>query len=299
MATVLTLNAFLLDIRLFGLVRVYPAAPHLGPRLAALPEALADTGADVICLQEVFRRPHRRLLAERLGGAYPECAGVRHPGRPLGTGLMVLSRHPIESARPIEFRAAFFEERLVIRMGMLDCVVRFPDLGPVRVINAHLAAGGLMGDPESPGAETIRGRQVAELLARAGDDSGPATVILAGDMNAGPEASATNYRQILEAGYRDTCTEARAGGANGGADGLGGGPAATWDPANPLIAGARTRSSPPQRIDHVFLRREGSEALVPREGRVVLRETRATVAGDRTVPVSDHYGVMVRIDQSG
>ncbi|MEO5336803.1 MAG: endonuclease/exonuclease/phosphatase family protein [Magnetospirillum sp. WYHS-4] len=278
MAVFLTLNAYLLDVRLFGRVRVYKAAPWIEPRRRALLQALRESDADVVCLQEVFRRPHRADLAGGLKDLFPHAAGIRHPGLPLGTGLMVLSRHPILAARPREFRAAFFEERLAIRMGLLECLIDLPSLGPTRVIDFHLCAGGLKHHPEAPPAEAVRTAQIAELLAVA-HGPGAAAVVLAGDLNSGPHTSPANYRQVLAGGFRDALAEP-------GED------AFTWDPANPMITGELNRSLPPQRIDHVFLRGPARAC----EAGLALHEPRADLSDGRCVPVSDHYGLRVRIE---
>ena len=289
-AAFVTLNTDLLDVRLFGLLPVYPAAPHVEERLAALPEALAEVEADVVCLQEVFRKPHRAYLAASLEAPYPFAAGLRSPGMPLGRGLMVLSRHPIDSARLIEFRAAFAEERLAIRKGMLDCVVRLPDLGRCRVINVHLAGGGLFGHPESVRAEDLQRRQIAELLRRAGEP-GPDVTIIAGDFNCGPHSSLANYLQVVEAGFRDAFAAAPTGAA-AARD-------VTWAPANPLITGQGERALPPQRIDHVFLSRDGADRCRLGPARIVLRDAPVRLAHGRRVPVSDHYGLLAEIAAAG
>jgi endonuclease/exonuclease/phosphatase family metal-dependent hydrolase len=281
MARFLTLNAYLLDVRLFGHLRVYKAAPHIEPRRKALLAALRESEADVVCLQEVFRRPHRAALAEGLKEIFPHAAGVRHPGIPLGTGLMVLSRHPIREARPREFRAAFLEERIAIRMGMLDCVIDLPDLGRTRVIDFHLCAGGLKHHPEAPPAEAVRGHQIAELLAAA-HAPGPETVVLAGDLNSGPHTSPANYRQVLAGGFRDALAET-------------GAEAFTWDPTNPMITGELNRSLPPQRIDHVFLK--GPVAAVA--AGLALHGPLAELPDGRRVPVSDHHGLAASVVADG
>jgi endonuclease/exonuclease/phosphatase family metal-dependent hydrolase len=284
-ARFITLNAFLLDVRLLGLWRLYKAAPYLEERLAALPDALRPLEADVICLQEVFRKPYRRFLADRLGDIYPHSAGIRSSGMPPGTGLMVLSRHPIESARTVEFRAAFLEGRLAIRMGMLDCTIRLPDLGRCRVINVHLAAGGLFHHPESRRSDALRRRQIAELLAHA-EASG--LTIICGDLNSGPDSSLTNYRQVLDGGFVDAFAAA-AGSDNPARRTM------TWDPGNPLISGDMNRALPAQRIDHILLGRACADDYVIGEAGVVLHEPRVLLADGQRVPLSDHYGLAADI----
>lgn len=283
MITFLTLNTFLLEIRLLG-APLYPTAPHLAARLAALPGAVRALGADVVCLQEVFRRPHRVFLAASLRDLYPHCAGLSHPGPPLGTGLLVLSRHEIEAVRVREFRAGFIEEKLAIRKGLLECVLRLPGVGRCRVLTCQTIAGGLFSHPESARAEACRADQIGELLRHADGDTSELTVI-AGDLNAGATSSVANYRQVIAAGFVDAFAA------------MGGVPEAgiTWDPGNPVIAGAGNRALPPQRIDHILLRNGQGAGCRVEDARVVLHESCVTLADGRRVPVSDHYGLLARI----
>lgn len=282
MARFLTLSTFLLEVRLFGRLPVYPPAPWSEKRLAALPAALAATGADIIALQEVYRQPHRRFLAEALATDYPHTAGLEHLGIPLGTGLMVLSRHPLAEVEVVEFRTALVEERIAIRKGLLDCRVCIPDLGTLRVIDFHLVAGGLAGHPEGHRGETCRGGQIEELATRAGTGNDESVVLL-GDLNAGAQASPTNHRQMLDAGFRDAVAEA------GGRD------LVSWDPGNPLITGERNRSLPPQRMDQILIRKAGSVHLTAKAAAIVLAGRTIDVGEAAPVPLSDHYGVAVDI----
>jgi len=195
---------------------------------------------------------------------------------------MVRSRHPIADAESVEFRSALVEERIAIRKGLLDCRIRFPDLGTVRVINFHLVAGGLAGHPEERRGETCRSGQIDELAARAGVQDGVPVVVL-GDLNAGAQASPANYEQMLEAGFRDGIAEA-------GGQGL-----VSWDPDNPLITGERNRSLPPQRMDHIFVRETGAQRLHAESAEVALSERILDFGAAPPLPLSDHYGVAVEI----
>ncbi|HEB78856.1 MAG TPA: hypothetical protein ENI79_00075 [Rhodospirillales bacterium] len=282
----MTFNAFLLDVRLFGMLRVFPASPHIEPRLKALPDALRSVGADVVCLQEVFRKPHRAFLIDNLSVDYPHAAGLRQKGLPLGCGLLTLSRYPILSSRIREFRAAVFEERIAVRMGMLESAIDLPGLGRARVINLHLSAGGLNSHPESAKAEALRVKQIAEIL-QAAEEPGPDITVLAGDFNSGPHTCAGNYLQVVDAGYQDAFTSEspRPEGEM------------TWDPGNPLITGEMNRSLPPQRIDHLFLRRRGAEGLGAGPARVVLNERRVVLEDGTRVPISDHYGLAAELER--
>ena len=55
--TVVTFNAGLLDVEIFGQSILQPA-PFVNERLLVLPKALAKTNADVIALQEVYEQKH-------------------------------------------------------------------------------------------------------------------------------------------------------------------------------------------------------------------------------------------------
>jgi len=292
MFSILTLNTFLLDLRLFGWLPLYRRAPYVEARLDALTDALCEEGADVICLQEVFRPAHREILTERLGRDYPHAAGVTYPGGGHGTGLMIFSRHPFQSVYQHPFRAARIEEKIITRPGVLEGIISIPGLGPVRILNMHLTAGGLFRHPESIATDGLRARQLEELLqlAEPGNTSETmAATLLAGDLNAGPHSSQSNYRQVLSAGFTDTYTET--GGTPRAATAA---PAYTWDPANPVIWREVDRRLPPQRIDHVFLRPQNVQ-FRPGSARVALFEPRITVKDGLRIPLSDHYGLFAEL----
>ncbi len=295
MLSILTLNTFLLDIRLFGWLPLYRRAPYVDARLNALTDALCEEGADVICLQEVFRPAHRKIITERLGRDYPHAAGTNYPGGGHGTGLMIFSRHPFLSVRQHPFRAARVEEKIVTRSGVLDGIISVPGQGPVRVLNMHLTAGGLFRHPESVATDGLRARQLKELLQLAEPENTGKTMaatLLVGDLNAGPHTSQSNYRQVLDAGFTDAYTGTGAtSGQNAPA------PAYTWDPDNPVIWRDADRRLPPQRIDHVFLRPENG-AFRSGSARVALFEPRVAAKDGLRIPLSDHYGLFAQLDSA-
>ncbi len=287
--TFLTLNTYLFDLRVLGLPLQRPA-PYVRERLAALPDALRGVAADVVCLQEVFRHRHRALLQGSLADLYPYSAGVE--ARPLrfGTGLMVLSRFPIESSRSRLFRRRFLEERIIVYSGMLHCVLTVPGLGRCHVFDIHATAGGIGRHPESTAAEACRGAQIDEIvsLAKAHSDD---VAVVAGDLNAGPHASPANYRQMLDGGFVDRCRPPNGGSPSSSPLDV------TWDPQNPLVADGPEARLAPQRIDHVFARGRGPGACAVRSARVVFDEPSVRVGSDRRVPLSDHYGVLADVER--
>jgi len=155
-----------------------------------------------------------------------------------------------------------------------------------------LTAGGLFRHPESIATDGLRARQLKELLQLAepgNTDEAMVATLLAGDLNAGPHTSQSNYRQVLNAGFTDTYTE------TGGTTGAATAPAYTWDPANPVIWREADRRLPPQRIDHVFLRPEAVQ-FRPGSARVALFEPRVTVKDGLRIPLSDHYGLFAELN---
>jgi endonuclease/exonuclease/phosphatase family metal-dependent hydrolase len=142
--------------------------------------------------------------------------------------------------------------------GALWAELDDPVLGPLRLANVHLRAG----PPRRHATE------LAHLLNVAGRRA-----ILSGDFNCGPTIAPALYRHILRDGWVDAYAAA------------GGTEAPTWDAANPLNRVGRYRRDPSQRIDHVFVpARSGLHA-----------DGAAIVLCDGTPPLSDHYGLLVRI----
>lgn len=241
-----------------------PFCAHGPARLAAAPALLRASGADIIALQEVYTARHRRQLAEALADAYPYVAAPGTEELLLGSGLMLLSRHPIigQSFTALPRRPGVAGR--LSRPGCLRVLVGTPGAGQVAVVNTHL-----------PAFDDGRQRQAeaAHLLGLGRD------AILLGDFNCSPVIDQSIYRRILAAGYRDAFAEVAAG------------EPPTWDAANPLNRIGPHRDAPSQRIDHVFLP-EGCRAV---SARICLTEPAVTVPGG-PVPLSDHYGLMVSLE---
>jgi endonuclease/exonuclease/phosphatase family metal-dependent hydrolase len=267
--SILTFNAGMIDIRTLG-IPVYRPLPRVSERLRRLPDALAALDADIVCLQELYQRRQQNWLRAELANRYPYAAGMPVGGVRLGSDLMVLSKYPITATRSLRFEVAMTEESLFTDRGFQLVDLELPGAGPIRLINLHASAGGLFRHPEGVAAAAIRTRQIDQVLQSVGE--GP--VILAGDFNAGSEASPVHYRTVLDAGYRD---------AFAAADGEG----ATWDPRNPLVAGGKEHHLQAQRIDHVFLNHAAAAKLRPADARIVL---------DGSPPLSDHFGVLVEFE---
>ena len=280
MLRILTFNTGLTEIRLFG-AALYEDVPHVVPRAAGLAPALREVGADIVLLQELVPQRVKIALAAALRDLYPYRAGIGEDSRFYGTGLLTLSRHPIEDAACTPFAAQTLEEGLFGPRGMLRCTVRTPALGPCRVVNLHATAGGAYRQRRRQGAASRRSAQIAEAIAAAALSEG--TVVLAGDFNSDPATDAACDARLSAAGFADAVT-------------LAPDPArrrSTWDPANPLN---RSRAgAAPRRVDHIFVRPSGSRPVAARDVRIVLDEPAVPVPEGGTVPLSDHYGLLAAL----
>ena len=281
MLRILTLNTGLTEIRLFG-VALYEDVPHVTARAAHLAEALRGVDADIVLLQELVPQRVKVRLAAELRALYPHRAGIAEDTRFYGTGLLTLSRHPMERARCTPFAQQTLEEGLFGPRGMLACTVRTPDLGPVRIVNLHATAGGAYRRKRRLGAADRRSAQVAQAIEAAGA-AFDGTVVLAGDFNCDPAADPTAGGLLQGAGLQDV-----AAGLPDGAR-----PPGTWDPANPLN---RSRAGgPARRVDHIFLRSGGDRGVTVRTVCTVLDQPVVPRPDGEQLPVSDHYGLLAAL----
>lgn len=277
---IVTLNAGLLSV-LGGRVEF---APFVAERLAALPAELRRLDADIVALQEIYRQEHREFILAELRDVFPHFVyGRKRRNLGIENGLMTLSKTPAAGSLAL-FRDAAIDERLIDNKGVLSCRIDVGGGGLI-LLNLHTTAGSFLLHPEAPKANRIRARQIRQILSLAAAEG--AVTMIAGDLNAGPGVSEENFRQVLEGGYESAYDLLH------GPDQV-----YTWDPANRLNRNGPHRSSPPQRIDHVFIRKSD---LV--RGRIRLlssvicckKESVSTSPGER-VTVSDHFGLQVDLE---
>lgn len=287
MTSVLTLNAGLMRLGLFG-APLFEPAPFIPERYARLADALRRVDADVVALQEVYRRRHKDGLVEDLAGLYPHVALPPRPLWPMvDSGLMVLSKFPLRDFRLEQFKAGTPEECWLTYRGWMNGCVDTPDIGSMRLLNYHTTAGGLHRDPESVLQDGRRRDQIDELLQDADASAAADILVLTGDLNAGPPASLDNYRQLAKAGFVDTYapTGDRAGPGY-----------VTWDSQQPLNIKGPHSFQKAQRIDQIFVRRSDLAQISVTEARCVLDDPVVETRRGLT-PVSDHYGVLAVLER--
>ena len=284
MLRVLTFNTGLTEIRLFG-AALYEDVPHVPARAAHLAPALRGVDADIVLLQELVPQRVKVRLAAELHDLYPHGAGIAEDSRFYGTGLLSLSRHPMEDVTCTPFARQTLEEGLFGPRGMLACTVREPGFGPVRLINLHATAGGAYRRKRRLGAADRRSAQVAEAIEAAGAPF-DGTVVLAGDFNCDPATDPATSGLLQAAGLADV--------AAGLADDAR--PQGTWDPANPLNRGRA--AGPARRVDHILVRPADDPEIAVTAVRTVLDEPVVPRPDGEPLPLSDHYGLLAELAAS-
>lgn len=250
----------------------WPVGRRVGERMRAIGAALPELGLDVAALQEVWREDARGALIEA-----GRAAGLVHvwhnPEARSGGGLLVLSRHPIASARFEDFDLGGLPQRITELdyyggKGFVELALATP-AGEIALVDTHLQAGyGPRRDDEYVGH---RMGQVLELSERLRAQRRP--LIAAGDFNF--QDMYEEYAALVGiAGLRDAAAE--------------------LDRRQDTVVRRNTyrayRTGSDERIDFLFLR-DGAEDSVAAVD--VRRVFDAPVAIDgRPASYSDHAGVM-------
>jgi sphingomyelin phosphodiesterase 2 len=173
---VLTLNVWGLP---WGLARDRTA------RMRAIGERLPDLDADVIAFQEVWAPAAREQLIDAGHAAGYEA--IWHREQALGgSGLLVLSRHPIARASFTPFTLRGLPQRLLHAdfyggKGFAVLTLSMPD-GPVHVVATHLHAG-YVPEGASDEYQSLRVAQAVEIAAAIRRIDGP--LVALGDWNFG------------------------------------------------------------------------------------------------------------------
>lgn len=232
------------------------------PRLRVLGRILAESGYDIVCLQEILHRGGVRLL-HRLTPGYAHRFATGFPL--LKGGVLLLSRWPIVRRGFTRYPAGGPPRaELLMRKGAQVAVVEAPG-GELAVVNTHLSAN-RDGD-WSPGNRYTRiARAELETLAGLVAAIDPALpVVVAGDFNV----------------PRDSSTFTAFAGAAGLRDALSGDPAPTYRPT--------ARFPAPPALDQVLVRSTPDRPVTAR-ARLVFQDP-VRLPDGRTAYLSDHYGI--------
>ena len=194
MATAATIKV--LSFNVAGIPVVHEKWPA---RRAEIARQLRDADYDIIGLQEMW--PDKDAMALFHESGYPFYA--RYPSLG-GTGLMILSRHPIMEIRERPFSCfppaawTVYQGETLSTKGVLMARVRTPS-GELDVYDTHLVA-----DYPTLDYSAVRTAQVFELAETIAGLSGGRPHIVLGDLNTGPgDAEYEAARKIL--GLSDAC----------------------------------------------------------------------------------------------
>ena len=275
-------NTGLTRIRLFGCT-LFEFAPHVEFRSKHIYSTIMAVNPDIICLQEVFSRRHLELISMSLLNTHPHRYAPRSLRPKLfGSGLALFSKFPILEFNLHWFKSQLFEEAVFAPRSYMTVTVDTGTQGLVEIINCHTTAGGSRHHPESSTADACRQLQIEEMVVFSSErDISVNHSLLVGDLNCGPEASIENYKYLLSKGFTDLVVRA-----------LEDAPAPiTWDPQNSLNAFSPHKTSPPQRIDHIFAKSKSKFSAVDYKAFGI--EPKVVVFPENYCTPSDHYGVMV------
>jgi endonuclease/exonuclease/phosphatase family metal-dependent hydrolase len=252
-----------------------PFAEHVSERMAAIGRRIRELDADVVSLQEVWTPGAREALI-----AAGLAAGMRHSWHNEaslgGSGLLVLSRLPIDSSRferyslrglPEEIGGDFYGGK-----GFVRVLIETPD-GPIALLNTHLHAR-----YAKRVRHEYRGLRTGQIVQLAiGTLELEIPVIATGDFNFNEHDSGHRVLTGLT-GLRDVAAES--------------------DERQPTVcrqnAYRRGRSTPDKRIDYVFTRNGSVRRMQTRWIKRVFDEP-LEINGS-PASYSDHAGLLAELD---
>lgn len=282
--SVATFNAGILYGYIMGR-KYFEPTPYSDKRLKLIPYYLRAFNIDVISFQEVYRIQDKAFLIDALKDVYPYAQYYTKEndfGVGLHNGELFLSKLPIIESKFDLFERNVISEKALADKGVLTIVVPFNGKR-IALTSVHTTVGGGMFDTEADRTNRIRNKQLLQALHATAATQADIRIIL-GDFNAGPDVSEVNYQLMLDNNYLDTYSEVYQEE----------GECITWNPMNKLNYNGYFPSSPPQRIDNIFIDKDAQQFFEVLEANVMLREE-VLDAGAMRVPLSDHYGYFCRI----
>jgi endonuclease/exonuclease/phosphatase family metal-dependent hydrolase len=287
---IITLNAGLFQMSFLGYTLSEPT-PYLKERLQALPVALVDSNADIIALQEIFKKEHRKYLISKLQHSYPYYASYnRSFSLRFNNGLMIFSKFPILSSNFDPFIKSPIDEKILFQKGILRATVLTDRLGKISLFNIHTTFGGIFSPQDTTRINNFRSIQIQQVI-KLSQDCNDSIPLILGDFNAGPEISNINYQYFLERDFVDLfefCNRDRN-------DNQKNGDQVTWHPKNPLNEKGMFSTSPPQRIDHIFVPSKFVPFFKNSEVKIIFENPLVNLLDQKTVTLSDHYGLKVEL----
>lgn len=265
--------------------RSFEPTPFTDQRLHLIPESLMNTTADVLCIQEIYNAADKQVVIQGVKDIYPYAVYYqkkRKGGAGWHSGLLILSKYPINASSFELYKRNPLVEKMFADKGVLCAQVNLNGTD-IAIANTHTTVGGGVFNTESGRVNRIRNQQVIQAY-QCAKSFGTDSYMVLGDFNAGPGVSEVNYQTLLDSLMVDTYLSATRKDTT---------ELFTWDPLNPLNAGGYFTTSPPQRIDNIFVSQQMVQQYKIAEVRTILTEE-VLVVDSIGYPVSDHYGYQVR-----
>ena len=285
---ILTINLGLLELRFFGLTIF--KSPAIEERLTKIPQELIKKDADIIAIQEVYDKKHKKILKKLLKPHYPFIITSNRGGIiGLKFSLMLFSKFPISAAKIKFFKCESIGEKIFDSKGFITAIIKIDSHNKLRFVNIHTTAGGALFHPESQRTNSIRQKQLNQVFQSLKSSEKIPTILL-GDFNAGPNVSEENYTYLLKQGFIDIVQYYIT--KNNYKDDF-----ISWDPNNFLNAELKIfKTSPPQRIDHILLSENFFNMSELIYVKTVFDEKVVCTKDGQNVTISDHYGLLACID---
>ncbi|KAK9360893.1 Endonuclease/exonuclease/phosphatase [Lipomyces starkeyi] len=177
------------------------------PRMRFIANELSTSDADIIALQECWVASDYEYLRHRTHKQYPY-AKYFYSGILAGSGLVILSRFPIESVSMTPYTingrpSAFFRGDWYVGKGIASAIIRHPSGIAIEVFNTHMHAPYGPGDASYVCHRTSQAWQLARQI-RAAVERGHLAVAV-GDFNSRPD-SLTYALLTKRAGLQDSWT---------------------------------------------------------------------------------------------
>lgn len=266
---ILTFNTGLMELSVGSLS--FDFVPHVEERAVLLLDALLEADADVVCLQEIFRREDMELL-RTLSGVYPHMYFSDHENPLKRSGLCILSKNSFSVEKVMKFKTVGFEK--FVKKGAVKILLTEGPYSGTEIVNVHFPYGGF-GSYSQTIPSTVRKREknIRHMHKRIHSES--STVVVAGDFNFGPTISPQNMRSIKALGYEEI--------SNGDI---------TWDVENPL--NRLFPASVSVVIDHIFINKKRDSEFSVIESKRIFDMPFETKNGP--LFLSDHFGLLCEFE---
>lgn len=179
-----------------GMIQTVKGAEERLPHVIA---AIEGSGADIVCLQEVYTQyTSPEEVAGMLADVYPHAAyGPTNPDTQ-SNGLLIVSKVPLHQTTFLAF--TMNDPNMIVDRAVLGATAIGDGWG-LHVLCTHLQAGS---DAANTAIRRDQLRELADFVADNGYADGP--TVLLGDFNAGPDPDPTDEECPDQGNCPATCT---------------------------------------------------------------------------------------------